>query len=53
MAPASVWTFAGGKGGAGRTLLAANLGIQLARGGRRGHQLGQAACSMPRSASRG
>jgi len=35
MAPASVWTFAGGKGGAGRTLLAANLGIQLARAGRR------------------
>ena len=35
MAPASVWTLAGGKGGAGRTLLAANLGIQLARAGRR------------------
>ena len=34
-APASVWTLAGGKGGAGRTLLAANLGIQLARAGRR------------------
>ncbi|HUD73042.1 MAG TPA: AAA family ATPase, partial [Dongiaceae bacterium] len=35
MAPTSVWTLAGGKGGAGRTLLAANLGIQLARAGRR------------------
>jgi flagellar biosynthesis protein FlhG len=35
MAPGSVWTLAGGKGGAGRTLLAANLGIQLARAGRR------------------
>ncbi|HYV18647.1 MAG TPA: helix-turn-helix domain-containing protein [Verrucomicrobiae bacterium] len=30
-----VWTVAGGKGGAGRTLLAANLGIALARAGRR------------------
>ncbi|HKQ97658.1 MAG TPA: AAA family ATPase, partial [Candidatus Polarisedimenticolia bacterium] len=31
----AIWTLAGGKGGAGRTLLAANLGIQLARAGRR------------------
>jgi flagellar biosynthesis protein FlhG len=30
-----IWTVAGGKGGAGRTLLAANLGIALARAGRR------------------
>jgi len=30
-----VWTVAGGKGGAGRTLLTANLGISLARAGRR------------------
>lgn len=30
-----VWTVAGGKGGAGRTLLTANLGIALARAGRR------------------
>jgi len=28
-----VWSLAGGKGGVGRTLLAANLGIQLARAG--------------------
>jgi flagellar biosynthesis protein FlhG len=32
---ASVWTLAGGKGGVGRSLLTANLGIQLARMGRR------------------
>jgi flagellar biosynthesis protein FlhG len=32
---ASVWALAGGKGGVGRSLLAANLGIQLARMGRR------------------
>ncbi|HEU4403305.1 MAG TPA: helix-turn-helix domain-containing protein [Candidatus Polarisedimenticolia bacterium] len=31
----SIWTLAGGKGGVGRSLLAANLGIQLARTGRR------------------
>jgi flagellar biosynthesis protein FlhG len=31
----SVWAFAGSKGGVGRTLLTANLGIQLARSGRR------------------
>jgi len=31
----SIWAFAGGKGGVGRSLLAANLGIQLARAGRR------------------
>jgi flagellar biosynthesis protein FlhG len=30
-----VWALAGGKGGVGRTLLAANLGILLARGGHR------------------
>lgn len=30
-----VWTLAGGKGGAGRSLVAANLGIALARAGRR------------------
>jgi flagellar biosynthesis protein FlhG len=30
-----VWTIAGGKGGAGRSLLAANLGIALARAGRK------------------
>ncbi|HET8946094.1 MAG TPA: helix-turn-helix domain-containing protein [Candidatus Polarisedimenticolia bacterium] len=30
-----IWTVAGGKGGAGRTLLTANLGIALARAGRR------------------
>jgi flagellar biosynthesis protein FlhG len=30
-----VWALAGGKGGVGRTLLTANLGIQLARGGHR------------------
>jgi flagellar biosynthesis protein FlhG len=30
----SIWALAGGRGGAGRTLLTANLGIQLARGGR-------------------
>ena len=30
-----IWTVAGGKGGAGRSLLAANLGIALARSGRR------------------
>lgn len=29
-----VWSLAGGKGGVGRTVLAANLGIQLARAGR-------------------
>jgi flagellar biosynthesis protein FlhG len=34
MGPRAVWTLAGGKGGTGRTLLAANLGIQLARAGR-------------------
>jgi flagellar biosynthesis protein FlhG len=32
---ACVWALAGGKGGVGRTLLTANLGIQLARSGRR------------------
>lgn len=31
----SIWAVAGGKGGVGRSLLAANLGIQLARAGRR------------------
>ena len=31
----SIWGLAGGKGGVGRSLLAANLGIQLARAGRR------------------
>jgi flagellar biosynthesis protein FlhG len=31
----SIWAFGGGKGGVGRSLLAANLGIQLARAGRR------------------
>ncbi len=31
----SIWALAGGKGGAGRSLLAANLGVQLARSGRR------------------
>src|SRR5437879_2415792 len=31
----SIWGLAGGKGGVGRSLLAANLGIQLARSGRR------------------
>jgi flagellar biosynthesis protein FlhG len=31
----SIWAIAGGKGGAGRSLLAANLGVQLARSGRR------------------
>lgn len=31
----SIWAIAGGKGGVGRSLLAANLGIQLARAGRR------------------
>ena len=30
----SIWALAGGRGGAGRTLLTANLGIQLARAGR-------------------
>ena len=30
-----VWTLAGGKGGAGRSLVAANLGIALARAGRK------------------
>jgi len=30
-----VWALAGGKGGVGRSLLTANLGIQLARGGHR------------------
>jgi flagellar biosynthesis protein FlhG len=31
----SIWAIAGGKGGAGRSLLAANIGVQLARSGRR------------------
>ena len=31
----SIWALAGGKGGVGRSLLVANLGIQLARTGRR------------------
>ncbi|HXH29118.1 MAG TPA: P-loop NTPase, partial [Candidatus Polarisedimenticolia bacterium] len=31
----AIWTLAGGKGGVGRSLLAANLGVQLARAGRR------------------
>jgi flagellar biosynthesis protein FlhG len=31
----SIWALAGGKGGVGRSLLAANLGVQLARTGRR------------------
>src|SRR3989338_7134052 len=31
----SIWGFGGGKGGVGRSLLVANLGIQLARAGRR------------------
>ncbi|MEE9292065.1 MAG: helix-turn-helix domain-containing protein [Acidobacteriota bacterium] len=31
----AIWALAGGKGGAGRSLLAANLGVQLARSGRR------------------
>src|SRR5258706_11550736 len=31
----SIWALAGGKGGVGRSLLAANLGVQLARAGRR------------------
>ncbi len=31
----SVWALAGGKGGVGRSLLAANLGVQVARSGRR------------------
>jgi len=35
MAGGAVWALAGGKGGAGRTLLAANLAIQLARTDRR------------------
>jgi len=35
MAPCAVWSLAGGKGGAGRTLLTANLAIQLARSDRR------------------
>lgn len=30
-----IWAFAGGKGGVGRSLLAANLAVQLAREGRR------------------
>jgi flagellar biosynthesis protein FlhG len=30
-----IWTLAGGKGGAGRSLVAANLGIALARAGRK------------------
>jgi flagellar biosynthesis protein FlhG len=35
MAGAAVWALAGGKGGAGRTMLAANLAIQVARSDRR------------------
>lgn len=35
MATCAIWALAGGKGGAGRTLLAANLAIQLARTDRR------------------
>jgi flagellar biosynthesis protein FlhG len=35
VARASIWALAGGKGGVGRSLLAANLAIQIARGGRR------------------
>ena len=31
----SIWAIAGGKGGVGRSLLAANLGVQVARSGRR------------------
>jgi len=31
----SIWALAGGKGGVGRSLLAANLGVQVARSGRR------------------
>jgi len=31
----AIWSLAGGKGGVGRSLLAANLGIQLARSGKR------------------
>lgn len=31
----TIWALAGGKGGVGRSLLVANLGIQLARAGRR------------------
>ena len=31
----SIWALAGGKGGVGRSLLAANLGVQAARSGRR------------------
>ena len=34
MSTRSIWALAGGRGGAGRTLLTANLGIQLARAGR-------------------
>jgi flagellar biosynthesis protein FlhG len=34
MSMRSIWALAGGRGGAGRTLLTANLGIQLARAGR-------------------
>ena len=30
-----IWTLAGGKGGAGRSLVAANRGIALARAGRK------------------
>ena len=33
--PPALWAVAGGKGGAGRTLLAANMGIQIARLGRK------------------
>jgi flagellar biosynthesis protein FlhG len=33
--PPALWALAGGKGGVGRTLLAANMGIQMARMGKR------------------
>jgi flagellar biosynthesis protein FlhG len=33
--PSALWAMAGGKGGVGRTLLAANLGIQMARLGKK------------------
>lgn len=31
VSPPALWAIAGGKGGVGRTLLVANMGIQMAR----------------------